>query len=81
MPKLIRRRTAAHAASPQLGELHPLLARVYAGRGVSSVSELELDFSALLPPSALMNADRAANVLADALASLVLILHKISKHL
>ena len=49
--------------------LHPALARIYAARGISDVSELSTEFSALLPPNGLLNADRAAILLADAIAA------------
>lgn len=67
MSKLIRRRSDRGAASLDLGDLHPLLARVYAGRGVLAKTELQLDLTALLPPAALTNTDRAASMLADAI--------------
>jgi len=49
--------------------LHPLLARLYAARRIKSAAELEQDFAHLLPPAALTNADRAARLLADAIAA------------
>jgi single-stranded-DNA-specific exonuclease len=49
--------------------LHPLLARLYAARRIGSKAELEQDFAQLAPPSSLMNADRAAVLLADAIAA------------
>ncbi|MEH6586036.1 MAG: single-stranded-DNA-specific exonuclease RecJ [Halioglobus sp.] len=48
--------------------MHPLLARVYSGRGVQTPEELELGLAQLLPPTLLLNAGRAAQMLADALA-------------
>jgi single-stranded-DNA-specific exonuclease len=48
--------------------VHPLLARLYAARRISSAAQLEQDFAHLLPPAALDNADRAARLLADAIA-------------
>ena len=48
--------------------VHPLLARLYAARRISSAAQLEQDFSHLIPPAALANADRAARLLADAIA-------------
>jgi single-stranded-DNA-specific exonuclease len=48
--------------------LHPLLARVYAGRGIVARSELDYEFSSLLPPTRLTNAAAAAVILADAIA-------------
>lgn len=67
MPKLIRRRSKAVLAPLHLGDLHPLLARVYGGRGVLTKKELQLNLAALLPPAALTNTDRAASMLADAI--------------
>jgi single-stranded-DNA-specific exonuclease len=48
--------------------VHPLLARLFAARRIGSRKELEQDFSQLVPPAALTNADRAARLLADAIA-------------
>jgi single-stranded-DNA-specific exonuclease len=48
-------------------DIHPLLARVYRGRGIDSMQELDLGLAQLLPPTQLLNADRAAILLADAL--------------
>jgi single-stranded-DNA-specific exonuclease len=48
--------------------VHPLLARLYAARHISSASQLEQDFSQLIPPAKLTNAGRAAQLLADAIA-------------
>jgi single-stranded-DNA-specific exonuclease len=53
----------------QQAGVHPLLARLYAARRIASAGELEQDFARLLPPSALANADRAARLLADAIAA------------
>ena len=49
--------------------VHPLLARLYAARRIASAAELEMDFSRLLPPATLANAERAARLLADAIAA------------
>jgi len=48
--------------------VHPLLARLYAARGVSSKDELDESLAKLLPPSTLLGIDRAATLLADAIA-------------
>jgi single-stranded-DNA-specific exonuclease len=48
--------------------VHPLLARLYAARGVQSTDELDDALAKLLPPSTLLGADRAAVLLADAMA-------------
>ena len=49
--------------------VHPLLARLYAARGIRSGDELDSRLSALLPPDALTHADSAARLLADTIAS------------
>src|SRR5256712_1065728 len=49
--------------------LHPVLARVCAARGISRRGELDDALAGLLPPSDLLNADRAAVLLADAIAA------------
>ena len=49
--------------------LHPVLARVYAARRIRSAAELEDDFKRLLPPSSLAQCERAAALLADAIAA------------
>jgi single-stranded-DNA-specific exonuclease len=46
-------------------ELHPLLARLFAARGVNNADELQLDFSYLLPPNTLLHCENAAKILAD----------------
>jgi single-stranded-DNA-specific exonuclease len=49
--------------------LHPVLAQLYAARGVLDKSEVQSEFSGLIPPERLLNADRAAVLLADAIAT------------
>src|ERR1700704_6464806 len=49
--------------------LHPVLARVCAARGIGRRGELEDALSGLIPPSDLMNSERAAALLADAIAA------------
>ncbi|HTF15683.1 MAG TPA: single-stranded-DNA-specific exonuclease RecJ [Burkholderiales bacterium] len=49
--------------------LHPVLARVCAARGISRRGELEDALSSLIPPSDLLNSERAAVLLADAIAA------------
>lgn len=48
--------------------IHPLLARLYASRGMSSADDLDDSLGRLLPPSTLHQADTAARLLADALS-------------
>ena len=47
--------------------LHPVLAQLYAARGVLDKSEVESEFSGLIPPERLLHAGRAAVLLADAI--------------
>ena len=47
--------------------LHPLLARLYAARGIKDKSELDYELKSLIPPTALTNASEAAHLLADAI--------------
>ena len=47
--------------------LHPLLARIYAARGIQTRSELDYDLKSLLPPALLTNTAQAAVLLADAI--------------
>jgi single-stranded-DNA-specific exonuclease len=49
--------------------IHPLLARLYAARGVNHPDELDDALGKLLPPSGLRGIDRAAALLADAIAA------------
>lgn len=51
------------------GGLHPLLARLYAARGISSMDELDDGLHRLLPPSDLLGTEDAARLLADAIAA------------
>jgi len=48
--------------------VHPLLARLYAARGVRSADELDPALTRLLAPATLKGADEAAPLLADAIA-------------
>ncbi len=47
--------------------LHPLLARLYAARGVTDKAELDYELKSLLPPASLTHATDAAQILADAI--------------
>lgn len=47
--------------------IHPLLARLYAARGVASRADLDYSLGALLPPTALSGTHEAAQLLADAI--------------
>ncbi len=58
---------AAQALAAQ--GLHPVLARVYAARGIQSLQQLEYDLKALLPFNQLTHAPAMATQLADAIAA------------
>ena len=47
--------------------LHPLLARLYAARGITDKTELDYELKSLLPPASLTHATDAAQLLADAI--------------
>jgi single-stranded-DNA-specific exonuclease len=66
--RLVQRRVP-HRAQLQLEQdgLHPLLARIYAARGVGRRSELDYALNQLLPPAALAGTAEAAAMLADAI--------------
>jgi single-stranded-DNA-specific exonuclease len=49
--------------------IHPLLAQLYAARGVQSPQELDDALARLLPPSSMKGTAEAARLLADAIAS------------
>ena len=49
--------------------IHPLLAQLYAARGVTGAAELDDGLARLLPPGDLLGIDAAAALLADAIAS------------
>jgi len=49
--------------------LHPVLAQLYAARGVVDMSEVKSEFSGLIAPERLLHAGRAAALLADAIGS------------
>ena len=48
--------------------IHPLLARLYAARGVQSKAELDDGLALLLPPASMKGTADAAVLLADAIA-------------
>ena len=51
------------------GGLHPLIARLYAARGVSSMDDIDDGLNRLLPPADMRGAQEAACLLADAIAA------------
>jgi single-stranded-DNA-specific exonuclease len=70
-----RRRIHARAFSERTSLMleqsgvHPVLARIYAARGIASRADLDSSLGHLLDPATLLHADRAARLLADALAA------------
>lgn len=64
----IERRAPARIPEDFPPHLHPVLARVYAARGVRSATELELSLSRLHPAHALAGVDAALDLLCEALA-------------
>lgn len=49
------------------GGLHPILAKLYAARGINNIDELGLELKHLLPPNTLLHCEHAATILADAI--------------
>ncbi len=70
MTHIVTRRTP-HAAQQRLEYegVHPLLARLYAARGIAHAVDLDTALSALLDPTQLKGAAEAAALLADAIAA------------
>ncbi len=67
--KIIERPIPADAVSALEGNgIAPLLARLFAARGVQSPAELDTGLQHLLPPAGLQGIDAAAQLLADAIA-------------
>ncbi|SFU61084.1 exonuclease RecJ [Polaromonas sp. YR568] len=53
----------------QQAGIHPLLAQLYAARGVHTADELDDGLARLLPPASLLGVQQAAQLLADAMAA------------
>jgi single-stranded-DNA-specific exonuclease len=51
------------------GGIHPVLARLYAARGLTDVKDLSSELASMIPPSGLLHIDAAAVFLADAIAA------------
>jgi single-stranded-DNA-specific exonuclease len=70
MTRIITRRTPQVARERLEYEgVHPLLARLYAARGIAHATDLDTALTALLDPSLLKGAAEAATLLADAIAA------------
>jgi len=69
-PRLVTRSAPAPAHQRLLAAgLHPVLARVYAARGIGQADELKASLAELLPPDGLLGIERAAERLAQAIAA------------
>ena len=66
-PAIVRREVPRAAADLARGGVDPVLARLYAARGVAAVDELDCSLARLPPPDGMMNLDRAGERLADAI--------------
>jgi len=51
------------------GGIHPVLARLFAARGLSNPADLSSELAALILPAGLLHIDRAAQFLADSIAA------------
>ena len=68
--KIITRDVPPRAAwALEQGGLHPLLARLFAARGITSTDELDDALARLILPSQMLGAQDAARALADAMAA------------
>ena len=62
---ILERQTSQESALDE--SVHPVLKRIYAGRGVVTEDDLNLDLAGLYPPSLLKNIDQASALLAQAI--------------
>ena len=68
MSRIALRRTRVAVEERLVGEgVHPVLARLFASRGVVSRKEIDGGLDTLLPPQGLLGIDKAARILADAI--------------
>lgn len=69
-PRLIIRQADAETTQRlEASGIHPLLARLWSARGVERKEDVQLDWPAMLAPSTLTQAEKAARLLADAIKS------------
>jgi single-stranded-DNA-specific exonuclease len=69
-PRLVARRVPPAAFHRLVGDgVHPLLARLYAARGLASGAEADTSLARLIPPEQLARAGEAACFLADAITA------------
>lgn len=70
MPAIVTRTAPPSIVERLLNEgMHPLLARIYASRGVTSARHLEAGFEQLATPDAMLHLRDMARLLADAIAA------------
>ena len=70
LPRLQERIAKPDAVAALTGAgVHPVLARLFAARGVAAAGELDTELSGLLPFDLLLNAGAMAQILADAIAA------------
>ena len=68
MPRIVTRAVPPDCEQTLLrAGLPPLLARIYAARGITAAADLEQRIDSLLPVTALRHADAMAAMLADAI--------------
>ena len=68
MTRILPRSAPARAVQALIDAgIHPLLARIYAARGISHRDQLDYGLTSLLPPDALRGSAEAARLLADAI--------------
>ncbi|NQW83857.1 MAG: single-stranded-DNA-specific exonuclease RecJ, partial [Alcaligenaceae bacterium] len=69
-PKLtIRRVDLTTTQRLEASGVHPLLARLWAARGITQTKDVQLEWPAMLAPTTLTHAEHAAKLLADAIAA------------
>ena len=69
MSKRTIRERAVAASGEALPDIHPLLARIYAARGITQADELSLDLREMIPVSHLQGAAKAVDLLINHLES------------
>ena len=58
----------AKSARLEAAGVHPLLARLWSSRGIDDPAQTQLTWASMIPPNTLTHAERAAALLADAIA-------------
>lgn len=68
-PQQLKQRAWSERTAWQLEQrgIHPLLARLYAARGIQTADQISTRMADLIPPAALKGLDNAATLLADAI--------------